>query len=420
MSGALDVPRFEPGELLTARRLEEEQEAHRDASRRHRRLTHTPGVLAGLRVTGGGGAEAESVDPLVLQPGYAVDDFGRELLVPGPVALDARLDAEVGLRPLAEAFVLALYLEQRPRPGVEIVEVVVELIPPERTPKPPTVTPERFPDAHAEPAPRLVVGTLKRAGAHWRFTADGRREAGVVAASVHRGVGAAPWLRLTDDADGADTRLECLLPWPPGTTATDEPTIALTLGRAGAELPGTTRFTDAVEVDGALAFAGPPPGGVTPAEDDAAAAPVFSRRLSDGTDELQLRLASPDARFVVAAPPKPGAEPAPLLEITGDGGVVVYGDLVVEGSVIEGPQGPPVDEGGEESGEGGENGGEKPEQAEGPLNRLMQILSVIPTNSAPFLLGFLVGLGVMVAFPETARDIAAVIAEQRQGDGAGE
>lgn len=417
MSGALDVPRFAPGELLTARRLEAEQEAHRDALRRHRRLTHTPGVLAGLRVTGGGGADAESVDPLVLQPGYAVDDFGREVLLAGPAPLGARLAAELAVRPLAEAFVVALYLEQRPRPGGELVEVVVELIPPERTPTPPTVTPERFPDAHAEPAPRLVVGTLKRAGAHWRFTADGRREAGVVAASVHRGVGAAPWLRLTDDADGADTRLECLLPWPPGTTATDEPTTALTLGRAGAELPGTTRFADAVEVDGALAFAGPPPGGVSPADGAVAAAPVFSRRLSDGTDELQLRLASPAARFVVAAPPTPGAEAAPLFEVTGDGGVVVYGDLVVEGSVIEGPQPAPVDDGGEQS---GENGGETPEQAEGPLNRLMQILSVIPTNSAPFLLGFLVGLGVMVAFPETARDVAAVIAEQRQGDGAGE
>lgn len=409
------TPRFEPGELLTAAKLEREQQAHRDALRRHRRLTHTPGVLAGLWVTGGGGANAQTVDPLVLQPGYAVDDFGRELLLAGPVTLEPLLGAELSLDPLACAFVVTLRQRRRIEGGIESEHVAVDLIWPGDLREPPTVVPERFPDERAQPSPPLAVGTLRRAGANWRFTTEGRREAGVIAAAVHRDRNdAAPWLRLAEDGGDGD-RVECLLPPPVGPSRVADPITALTLAREGARFHGTTQFDDTVEIGGELAFAEPDANSPATPSADLAGTPALMRRQSDGTDELRLVLATSDASFVIAAPPEPGKEPEPLLTVTGKGGVVVHGDLLIGGKVIEKPAGEPtspVENGGDDDAADGDTS----EQPEGPMNWLKAIVQAVPNNSAGFLLGFLAALALMVTFPLTTSKIAAVIAEQRAAD----
>jgi hypothetical protein len=428
MTVAPVIPLFERGELLTAARLEREQQAYRDALRRHRLLTHTPGVLVGLWVTGGGDAEDHLVDPLELQPGYAVDDFGRELLLPGPVALDARVGAELGIDPLAEAFVVALRLRRQLAAGYEIEEVLVDLIRPDDLPDPPTVVPERLPDETAEPSPPLAVGCLYRAGVNWRFTTEKRREAGVIAAAVRRKRDdREPWLRLSEGGGDRDS-VEFLLPHPSvrpnahgetnGTSEngdTDTAVTALTLTRSGAQLHGETRFTDTVEVDGALAFSEPLAVEAAAQSADYHGGPTFTRRNSDGTDELRLVLGKSDAQFVIAAPPEPGKEPKAILTVEGDGSVVIDADVMIEGKLIEGKlieeqrgRHPPKPENGSVDDVGG---GGKSEQKEGPMKWLASIADTIKGNTTPFVLGFLAALVLMVIFPEYASEIAEVIAK---------
>jgi hypothetical protein len=70
-------PRFFAGRLLTADDLNEEQDYHLDAHRRHLRTLHGVGVVCGLAVSDGG-SDGLTV---VIAPGVAVDAHGRELIL---------------------------------------------------------------------------------------------------------------------------------------------------------------------------------------------------------------------------------------------------------------------------------------------------------------------------------------------------
>src|SRR5580658_10822280 len=74
------------GEYLGAVDFQAEQEYHRDMRRRHNLGQHTWGIVTGLQLAqvpnglndpNGGAAEAD----VYLQPGMAVDGFGREIVV---------------------------------------------------------------------------------------------------------------------------------------------------------------------------------------------------------------------------------------------------------------------------------------------------------------------------------------------------
>jgi len=70
-------PRFFDGRLLTAADLSREQEYHIGMRRLHNLATLGAGVVAGLAVTdepGGGG--------VLVSPGFAIDPWGREVIVP--------------------------------------------------------------------------------------------------------------------------------------------------------------------------------------------------------------------------------------------------------------------------------------------------------------------------------------------------
>src|SRR5690242_14785662 len=70
--------RYTERQILSAADLNDEQAYRLAAQRRHLAGQHRWGIVQGLRlqVVPGG---------FVIQPGYAVDGFGRELLVPRPV-----------------------------------------------------------------------------------------------------------------------------------------------------------------------------------------------------------------------------------------------------------------------------------------------------------------------------------------------
>ncbi len=96
MAEITDIERlnYYEGEYLGAVDFEAEQEYHRDMRRRHNLGPHTWGIVTGLDIAQflNGGADSE-VDVFV-QPGMAVDGFGREIIVLSPFQLTADLFAD--------------------------------------------------------------------------------------------------------------------------------------------------------------------------------------------------------------------------------------------------------------------------------------------------------------------------------------
>jgi hypothetical protein len=74
--------RYLHGQLLTAEDLEDEQRYHVEMHRLHNRWLHGWGVVSGLEVKA---AEGWTVQ---VEPGYALDAYGREIVVPEPQRVD--------------------------------------------------------------------------------------------------------------------------------------------------------------------------------------------------------------------------------------------------------------------------------------------------------------------------------------------
>jgi len=96
MPDMTDIERlnYYEGEFLGALDFEAEQEYHRDMRRRHNIGPHTWGIVSGLEVAQflNGGANNE-VD-VYIQPGVAVDGFGREIVLFEPAQLTVDLFAD--------------------------------------------------------------------------------------------------------------------------------------------------------------------------------------------------------------------------------------------------------------------------------------------------------------------------------------
>jgi hypothetical protein len=73
------------GQLLTEDDFREEQEYFRGKGKRHNRYLHGYGVVCGLRVVPAGPSQPMCV---VVEPGLALDAWGREIVVPEPVEFD--------------------------------------------------------------------------------------------------------------------------------------------------------------------------------------------------------------------------------------------------------------------------------------------------------------------------------------------
>jgi hypothetical protein len=103
-------PRYRERQVLTASDLAAQQDYLVALRRRHLGAAHSWGVVEGLALTSGGPAVA-------VQPGVAVDGFGRELVLRAPAVVDAEALASVGT-PAADVWLLYGRLaEQPPTPG---------------------------------------------------------------------------------------------------------------------------------------------------------------------------------------------------------------------------------------------------------------------------------------------------------------
>jgi hypothetical protein len=81
----LKRPQYFSGQLLTAADLQAEQNYHREKAWLHNRMLHGYGIVSGLEVMI---QENDNGDAhVVISPGYALDGYGRELIVTDTLTL---------------------------------------------------------------------------------------------------------------------------------------------------------------------------------------------------------------------------------------------------------------------------------------------------------------------------------------------
>lgn len=96
MPDITDIERlnYYEGEFLGAVDFEAEQEYHRDMRRRHNIGPHTWGIVTGLDIAQFPNGGANNAVDVYIQPGVAVDGFGREIVVLSPTQLTAEMFAD--------------------------------------------------------------------------------------------------------------------------------------------------------------------------------------------------------------------------------------------------------------------------------------------------------------------------------------
>ena len=106
---ALPRQEFRNSDLLTSADLNAAQLYQIDLGRRHRAGAHLPGVVDGLRIEKREGSGSK----IVLTPGYAVDEFGRDLVLGKEEPLDTRLAQAQREEPGAITFEVRLHYDQQ-------------------------------------------------------------------------------------------------------------------------------------------------------------------------------------------------------------------------------------------------------------------------------------------------------------------
>lgn len=81
----LKRPNYFAGQLLTADDLRAEQEYHLHSRWQHNRLLHGYGIVVGLEV--GIQENDDGSTQVIVSPGYALDGWGRELVVTAPLGV---------------------------------------------------------------------------------------------------------------------------------------------------------------------------------------------------------------------------------------------------------------------------------------------------------------------------------------------
>lgn len=339
--------RYFDGQFLRPQDFTDEQAYHVAMRRRHNIGGHTWGIVYGLRLSAVGG-------PLVVEPGLAVDGYGREIAVlrrlpvpalpPAPVTGEIAYDVWLvydrigsdqppsGYAPCGAESGAFYRWQELPR---LLVTEADEAVDPRHPPGVPdgdlSFGPERTAPEEERPWP-VLLGRVRRASDPGEFSVDeaNRRYAGVVGASVAHPTGAAR-VDLGPAAPGDDavfavrahladedvTVLDVTATEEGGFTTNTHGHLAV---RGELRLGGTLRF-DAPELPAPEEGTAPPP-----------AWSVYG--VHDGnTRELRVALPDETSSFVVGTWSEEDSRFTPCLTVNFDGKVTVHGTLHVLGKL---------------------------------------------------------------------------------------
>lgn len=332
--------RYFDGQFLRPQDFTDEQAYHVAMRRRHNIGGHTWGIVYGLELARG---------PLVVEPGLAVDGYGRELAVlrrlvvpelpPAPVTGEIAYDVWLvydrqgsdqppsGYAPCGTEGVSYYRWQEVPR---LLVTEADEAVDPGHPPGVPDgdleFGPERTAPEEDHPWP-VLLGRVRRGGTPGEFTVDGanRRYAGVVGASVVHPTGAAR-IDLGPTVPGDDAVF--------AVRSGTEPVLDITAdeGEFTTNTHGHLAVRGELRLDGALRFGAPE----QPAPDEAAAVrePWSVYGVHDGNSR-ELRVALDEgSSFVVGAWSQDDSRFTPCLTVGADGKVTVHGTLHVLGKLV--------------------------------------------------------------------------------------
>ncbi|MER9059913.1 hypothetical protein [Mesorhizobium sp. M0698] len=337
----LPRPEFQKNELLTSADLNAAQLYQVDLGRKHRAGAHLPGVVDGLGIV-------RSDTGLWLQAGYAVDEFGRDLVLGANQRLDSALADARFANHGADTFEVLLHYNQKiadgefPRSRLdEAPRVEVRALIGAASEQMPYDVVQTAPDDPAFRRPvRLGVLTVdpdQAGGWMLRQNAGDRQEAGLVASKI------VPARKDNSAISLAKGEFAVILP--SAATPADAQKTATAAGEAaeqdkrlvvtdrGATLRGMLTVDGDVEAGQHLLLptAGPLPAG-------AIGCGLF--RIGDVKDapdlnELRLVLPANGALAIGAWNQQSGKFEAILTVDSATRSVTVAGDLIIEGAVIE-------------------------------------------------------------------------------------
>lgn len=350
--------RYFDGQYLRPQDFTDEQTYHVAMRRRHNLSGHTWGIVHGLALTTEGG-------PPTVEPGLAVDGYGREITVPHRMPLpplpapqpgtDAAYAVWLcydrtatdpppdGYFPRGNGKTDATSYRWRELPRLQLTEAddTLDARHPPGVPDGDLDFPPQYTAPEQERPWPVLLGTINRSATTGETTVDTsrRRYAGVVAASVLHPTGAA---RLTlGPATPQDATLFAVY-------GPKDPRPHLSINHAGA-----TTAHGGLTVDGVLhldngALELPPPNApTTPPPATQAAAPteaaegpkawqISTVRNGEGRELRVLLPAEPGNSLVVGAFSQDKSAFTPCLTVASDRTVTVHGTLHVQGDLVTG------------------------------------------------------------------------------------
>ncbi len=338
-------PRFSEGQFLGFEDLVAEQSHRDEAARRHRIGHHRWGVVAGLDLVA-------QVGSFTVEPGFAVDGYGRRLIVAAPVEVDLDVSSS-GIRDVW----LALSAGEGGAPASSVCLVPSGTVDPRCPPGVPATSYDGAPHDGVPPAASwpVYLGRVTWVGSVVTASEDRRVSAGLTGEGVRAPSGRAS-LQIGAES-GSDPRRFAVLTEvvPPPSDDGDEapaplpPSPQLVVDRGGdVEVCGTSDLNGDVTVTPAAHLPRRAHAGV---EFRAATLPVAAAPWSvyrtqverDGrqVNQLRVEIAHPGDegdparnRFVVGV--ITGGAFSPCLSVDADCRVVVHDDLEVKGLLVEG------------------------------------------------------------------------------------
>jgi hypothetical protein len=339
-----------PGQFLRTQDFSDEQDYHLDLHRRHNVGGHTWGIVVGLELV------ADDEGGLVVQPGAAVDGFGRDLVVAEPLPVPTAAFSDRGSDALEVWLGYDRVGSDRVPPGYGYCgdggeesflrwlerpllrfEVPDPAFADPRRPRRVAVGDLGFDSSRTAPEDRpwpVFLGTVTRdlANAAQPYAVDlaGRPYAGLVGESVVAPSGRAR-IELSDEQADDPHRFSVFVPQAEGPQDRGLPRLSIA-GSGGVEIRGDTSLHGDLTVVGRAIELGE--GTVR----DPADPPWRLYRVRDGTEhELRVEMAgsgggTPGLNQVVIGTFVDGAF-QPCLTVADDCTVTVHGNLVVEGEI---------------------------------------------------------------------------------------